>query len=283
MQEGGVFDLGLGWLFLIVAVALLFASRVTHKIFSKDDKASDTKQYLGLLGADLCRDVALAFFPLAIIALLYEHKLKDDLLSAMKTEMYHESAKAFKDAGITKVYYKLDHGMIRSNLMKARKQVRVLTTHFPDLTSFTKDIEEVFFQGCAIDIYLLDPNSSVLRDRSAALNRDPEYGKRKVLDDIEELKKMATKLTSATKDSLANPTRGQLRVWTYNSLPSMFVLQFDDVSYVSFYVHGNYAPLSTQLEISGKGTWFAAEIENEFEWIAKASELVLDSTVRDKG
>jgi hypothetical protein len=161
--------------------------------------------------------------------------------------------------GIVAVHKTLNAETFKAFINKARRQVLILNTWIPDLSSYQEELTEALKRGVPVTILILWPDSDAAELRSKALknlpNAIPAPNVRScVWNNLDELRKVARG---------AGDSRKLLCVKVYNSLPSISVYCVDDNGFVSLFLHDRLAIQLPQFEFEGVHTGFGNHIRQE--------------------
>ncbi len=150
--------------------------------------------------------------------------------------------------GIARVQRHLDYHLI-ADLIADAQQITILNTWIPGIDILADALLDALARGATVSILLVDPDSDVANLRSRALQgstpcrfRDGPVGPgvRHCLDVLATI--------SHVLDLERQPN---LRVRLYDSIPSMSVYSVDERAFVSFFLHGELAVRSAQIEVLG--------------------------------
>ena len=137
--------------------------------------------------------------------------------------------------GIKGIKQKLPNGSLRELLINA-KEIKVLKTFFPEHLVLEQGLTKALENNAKIELFLLNPSSSMLVYRSRSLNTDDNYGKTKVIKALE----------------IMGKNLGEGKVVLFDSFPGNPLIMIDKSLFLGLYLIGFVSPDSPWFEIDEK-------------------------------
>ena len=204
---------------------------------------------------------------LSILHLLYERLLREEYNRETVELLKHQVYPMFEALALLADAHKLGLAAIREDfdMAEALKRMRQTQESLVIIGAFFawgEHLKQMFIdltnRGCTVEMFLLS-NETYASQRREDVTGETGLG----MSMIESGKTFFAN----TKERIAEPNRGNLRLWGYSSLPYIFLFQFDhQLIYAGFYLTGRNAEESIRLEVhdpeSPMGRFFRTEIEN---------------------
>lgn len=184
-------------------------------------------------------------------------------LSKLDIEAFARRLRSNHYAGIAQVHPRLIEDTYLRHIARARDEVAILNTWIPNLHRFEQALAEAIVgRQVRVKILLLFPSSGVaqLRDEALRTVRDPAQQ-----ENVREGVERCLSILESILARVGPQHRDHLQVRVYNSLPSISVYRADDTYFVSFFLHGQLAIDSPQLEITGAETVLAGQVQRELD------------------
>jgi hypothetical protein len=150
--------------------------------------------------------------------------------------------------GIVRVHPNLDYHLLLERMAQA-SDIVLVNTWIPGIDILADAISDALSRGATVSVLMLDPSSDVAGLRSRALQEPTQA--RFQQDRVQPGVRHCLEVLAAASRMVDAGRRRNLRVGLYHSLPSMCVYGMDDISFVSFFVHGRLAVKSIQIEVAG--------------------------------
>jgi hypothetical protein len=151
--------------------------------------------------------------------------------------------------GVVRVHRNLDYHQLVEHMAGA-DEIVMLNTWIPGLDILADALVEALASGTCVSILLLHPESPIAQLRSQALQGAT---RRRFGDDmVRPGVRHCLDVLAAVSSMVGDECKRNLRVRLYNSLPSVSVYGIDDRAFVSFFLHGQLAVKSTQIEVLGQ-------------------------------
>jgi hypothetical protein len=162
--------------------------------------------------------------------------------------------------GIVRVHRHLDYHQLIDDMAGA-DEIVILNTWIPGLDILADALVDALARGTYVSILLLHPESNIARLRSQALQGSARgrFGEDRVRPEVRHCLDVLAAVSSMVDDDC----KRNLRVRLYDSLPSISVYGIDDRAFVSFFLHGQLAVKSTQLEVVGQDSVMGQLVFNE--------------------
>jgi hypothetical protein len=171
-----------------------------------------------------------------------------------------------RDLGIQSCLSDLNTTVLSEKLSKAKK-IRVLKTFFPEDSALETGLRQAFKnQKASVELFLLDPNSEILKDRSRSIKpTEPDLGRRKVLTAIRLI-----------YDEVYKSGKGRGSVVLFNNWPGCPIVEIDDTFYLGMYLLGTSSPHNPWFEIK-PNSMLAQKLSDQFDYIFKNYDpIILD-------
>lgn len=151
--------------------------------------------------------------------------------------------------GIVRVHPNLDYYRLAEYISEA-EEVVILNTWIPGIDILAAALADAIARGSYVSILLLHPESDIAQRRSEALQGSARARVRQdmVRPGIEHCLDVLRAVSLVVDDS----HRANLRVRLYDSLPSISLYGMDDRAFVGFFMHGQLAIKSVQIETLGQ-------------------------------
>ena len=245
----------------LAGIALLVAAAVVHH----------DHPVLGIVFGEL----GAVLLSLSILHLLYERLLREEYnretVELLKRDVYpkFEAFAPLADAhklGLSAVKEDFDMAEVLKRIKQAQESVVIVGAFFAWGEHLRQMFVDLANRGCTVDMFLLS-NEVYSSQRREDASGETGLGK--------SMLESGKVFFANTKDRIAEPQRGNLRLWGYPSLPYIFLFQFDHkLIYAGFYLTGRNAEESIRLEVqdpeSAIGQFFRTEIEH----VRERSELL---------
>ncbi len=214
---------------------------------------------------DPARDVALGVFPLGLSILVWEFLLRRDrdaeIIEHVEAALAERLRKLRKleGAGITDVTTSLSTTELTEFLETAKRNITVIVPFFVDPTILEDTLHsKLQHRNFVVQIALLHPESSFLRERAKIVFGDENAGRQQVKNTLLTMKKISDK-----------SIKGSLQVRTFDSLPSIFIVRCDERALVGFYLSAGNALRHPHISVhtvdaSGASTTLGQMIDKEF-------------------
>jgi hypothetical protein len=210
----------------------------------------------------------------------FAHSLTEKIADHLIQEDYQEKAanalarqlSKKRYQGIVTVHDLLDVRTFKKYIEKAKREVIILNTWIPDLTSYDDELISALRRGINVTILILWPDSDAAELRSRALSNLPDAipapnVKPCVENNLDELRKIARG---------AGDCRKHLFVKVYNSLPSISAYCVDDIGFVSLFLHDRLAIQLPQFEFNGADAGFGQHVFREVRTLEKIGVAFMD-------
>ncbi|MEA2356686.1 MAG: hypothetical protein QOD61_2815 [Solirubrobacteraceae bacterium] len=176
--------------------------------------------------------------------------------------------------GIKQVHDDLDPALLIECMAQA-EDITILNTWIAGLDMAVEDaLVEALTRGAEVSMLMLHPDSPVAWLRSHSLRDETKtrFDAERVKNNIVHcLEKLAT-----ISRSLDDTSRRRLRVWLYNSLPSVAIHRADDRAFLSVFTHGQLAVNSVQIEVDGRDTVVGQLVSRELNAVGKIAQEIKD-------
>jgi hypothetical protein len=162
--------------------------------------------------------------------------------------------------GIVRVHRHLDYHKLIDDMAGA-DEIVILNTWIPGVDILADALVDALASGTYVSILLLHPESDIAQLRSQALHGPARgrFGEDRVRPEI----RHCLDVLAAVSSMVSDDCKRNLRVRLYNSLPSVSVYGIDDRAFVSFFLHGQLAVKSTQIEVVGQDSVMGQLVFNE--------------------
>lgn len=177
--------------------------------------------------------------------------------------------------GIVRVHRNLDYYQFVDRMAGA-DEIVILNTWIPGIDILADALVDALASGTYVSILLLHPDSQIAQLRSQALH-GPTPG-RFCEDRVRPGVRHCLDVLAAVSSMVDDDCRRNLRVRLYNSLPSISVYGIDDRAFVSFFLHGQLAVKSTQIEVLGQDSVMGQLVFRELETLWNIGEELKDIT-----
>lgn len=166
--------------------------------------------------------------------------------------------------GIVRVHSNLDYHLLIDRIAGAERIV-LLNTWIPGIDILADALVDALAGGATVSVLMLHPDSQIARLRSQALQGAVQQ--RFHQDRVRPGIRHCLDVLAATSRMVSADHRPNLRVALYHSLPSICVYGIDERSFVSFFLHGQLAIKSTQIEITGQESVLGQLVVRETEML----------------
>lgn len=189
-----------------------------------------------------------ALIVLGLFEIIYQHFLRqiflDDVVSAQKTVINQLlcSYGHVRSQGIRDVFSSLPSGKLR-RLLGSSTRIRILKTWFPSEIGIVKGLLKALSRGASVELFLCDPDSPMMRYRSAAAGCDSHQGPARNLEAV----KMAL-------NAMARGFSGRISIYFYDAWPGSPVIDCDSGIFEGSLLRGLTSPLSR---------WFWVDTDSE--------------------
>jgi hypothetical protein len=170
---------------------------------------------------------------------------------------YNRLLNKLRGIGINDVLRRLPHDELTKKLETAN-EIKVFKTFFPEHDDLEIGLINALKRGRSVELYLLKPNSLMLKQRSLSLNEHQDYGKNKVL--------------RALRIMETNMKNGKLVLYDY--FPANPILLIDNQMFLGFYFFGEPSPNNPWLQIE-YGSAFFARLIQQFEVVENAPSSIV--------
>ena len=154
------------------------------------------------------------------------------------------------------------------------KSIVIMNTWIPNLDALSKSLITAINNRSETRIMMLYPNSGVATLRSEALigtgdgKKQDDRVKMGVLQCLETLNLIVGEIQPQN--------RRYLKIKLFNSLPSISVYAADECFFISFFMHGQLAIKSPQLEVHSETSTFGKSVLQEINTLWKIGEEICD-------
>jgi hypothetical protein len=232
---------------------------------------------------EVVRDLAIAFCPIAVSLLIVDFWLRRSRREEVHELLEHEVARilaaplarvrALGAAGLLRVHPHLSSEDLLQFIGRAERTIRVLVPWFVDPLAWRPILRnKAQNPDFHLQITILHPHSTFVRRRGEVLqpnqqNYGPTEGGRSLLALAEAL--------VGTPAYGQNGGGGNAEVRVYDSLPSAFIVQRDEVALLGFHFNTGPALQNPQLEVAlafeGSPTPLGRAIQEELDKVAQPS------------
>lgn len=177
--------------------------------------------------------------------------------------------------GIVRVHRNLDYHQLVDDIADA-DEIVILNTWIPGIDILADALVNALTSGACVSILLLDPDSHIAQLRSQALQGSTQrrFGEDRVKPEICHCLDVLAAVSSMVSDD----SKRNLRVRLYSSLPSISVYGIDDRAFVSFFLHGQLAVKSSQIEVLGQDSVMGQLVLRELETLWNGAQAWQDLT-----
>lgn len=202
-------------------------------------------------------DLGLALLSTGLISLVYEVMLRKSFLNEMKEQISESLASEFevikriKNAGIEDIQENFSASEIAQSFSTA-SEVKIMQTWIPDLITLLQPLKKASIKGCSVKILLLDPTSPFAEARGKDLGySNPTEPATSIRNDLAEIDRFCR------NEGITN-----IEVRLHNTIPSMSIHSYDDISYIGFYLNRTPAVSSPQFIINNRDESYLSKIAN---------------------
>jgi hypothetical protein len=254
-------DMALAALVCAVVFALLTYWRI---FYLHEHKALD----------ETVRDIAMAFFPLAICVLAFDFWLRrarnEEIKELLKQEVERvlaarlDQLSDLDSKGLLRIRSRISNDELMQFVKQANRRLRVLVPWFVDPLALKPILrDKVQDPQFILQITMLRPTSPFLKKRGEIIQpTQPGYGRSE-----------SERTLMALKEALENARSNNVEVRVYDSLPSAFIVQSDDLALLGFHFNTSVALHNPHLEIAlafeGKPTLLGKAIQAELDKVAE--------------
>ena len=129
-------------------------------------------------------------------------------------------------------------------------EVTILNTWIPGIDILADALVDALERGTTVSILLLHPRSHIAQLRSHALQGSCRGRFRQEI--VRPAIEHCLDVLAAVSEMIDDSHRGRLRVRLYDTLPSFSLYGVDQRAFVSFFMHGQLAVTSPQIELRGQ-------------------------------
>jgi transcriptional regulator with XRE-family HTH domain len=167
--------------------------------------------------------------------------------------------------GVSKVFnsFPVNHFC---SLMSDATQIRLLNTWYPNLHHLEDQLKGAIARECDIELTMLNPYCTAAIARASTLGYKP--GREPLYSIAGEIRESLRRIASLSHD-FDYPSH--LKVYLYPEIPALAVYQADDYSLAGLFLHGRLAVDGPQLEVSSRGSFMAAVINDELDKVRDGS------------
>lgn len=166
----------------------------------------------------------------------------------------HTGEQSCPEHGIAGVHPHLDYHRLVEHIAEA-SEVTILNTWIPGIDILADALADALERGTTVSILLLHPQSRIAQLRSHGL-QGPGRGRFR-----QEIVRPAIEhcldVLAAVSQMIDDSHRSRLRVRLYDTLPSISLYGVDQHAFVSFFMHGQLAVRSVQIELLGQQSLLA--------------------------
>ncbi|HEX8159458.1 MAG TPA: hypothetical protein VF526_18900 [Solirubrobacteraceae bacterium] len=175
--------------------------------------------------------------------------------------------------GVVRVHRNLDYHRLIEHMAGA-DEIVMLNTWIPGLDILADALVDALAGGTYVSILLLHPESHIAQLRSQALQGavHRRFGDDMVRPGVRHCLDVLAAVSSMVDDEC----KRNLRVRLYSSLPSVSVYGIDDRAFVSFFLHGQLAVKSTQIEVLGQDSVMGQLVFGELKALWNIGQEVTD-------
>ena len=119
---------------------------------------------------------------------------------------------------------------------RSSKVIQIVNTWSPNLDSILKAAEErILSKKCSVEIYLLDPDSEMAKQRSVSIKQPEDYVPGLIRNNKTEVTTFVQRLAEKVGPGVMEK---QVRLYFYDTLPSCAIYRIDGRAWLSFYWQG---------------------------------------------
>jgi hypothetical protein len=230
---------------------------------------------------EVLRDIALAVGPLVIFTLIWEYLLQSSrneeiksLITSVLNDQFSDIDKLHK-SGLIQIHPSISNEELRDFIEGAQHSLRVLVPWFVEPNVLKETLKrKAHIPGFNMKMILLEPSSKFLSQRGKVIQpSQPMYGQ-------QESQKSLLALYESLNDS--NPVN--IQVLVYDSLPSVFIVEVDNVALLGLHLNTAMALQNPHFEIQvtrdGEKTILGSMIQKELDKVLIMSHVVDIGTVK---
>lgn len=206
------------------------------------------------------KDLGIALMTTGVLSLFYDIMLRNSFLDEMRAQLAKSLASEFSvlnridEAGIIDIYQTFPTSEV-ADAFKTASEIRIMQTWIPDLVTLLKPLKYACSQGCSVMILLLDPNCDLAQVRG----RDLGYSDTRIVSD-----KIKDNLNEIARFCQVEGTTLNFEVRLHDTMPSVCIHAYDDISIVGFYLNKTAAIQNPQFVTRGKTSHFAFAIHEHW-------------------
>jgi hypothetical protein len=198
---------------------------------------------------------------LELLALVGEKR--DGCLSELKSQLENFSQARLIASGIID-YSQLQkkYEVIFNLLAGAKNTIRVCKTWIPEIDAVHAALKEALREGSTIEsvqILCLDPDSTLAKQRSLDMGETPDWGRKQIKIHLEKLHRLYEK-------------DDRVKIYIYNSLPSVSLYAADDTALIGWYWHSQLSFDGPVLKVKGENYHLNRCVQENFDELLKAAK-----------
>ena len=191
---------------------------------------------------------------LAILHMLYEHRLFERILTAIRSDT--ERNAVLNELGVVQAHKKLEDHRVIQEMMTA-KHIRVLKTFFLESAELRAALERLLraTPTVKVELYLLKPESALLEARSKSIDPNfPLHGQTHVHHALQIFK------TFVAGGGVLHP---ESHITLFDEWPGSPLIQVGDRIFLGYYMIGGQSPSTPWLEVRSEGELYRT-LEEQF-------------------